>query len=115
MTLTTLLVLYTLFNQVSAALPDTAYIKMVDMWFFFCISVIFSIIVVHLLTECLPQDSTPRQPQPTPKQRRSPLSAQPIKGFQYPMTGEVKVRPVGSAFSAQVKDEKEEEQSVFDR
>ncbi|XP_047474204.1 uncharacterized protein LOC125028766 [Penaeus chinensis] len=53
MTLTTLLVLYTLFNQVSSALPDTAYIKMIDMWFFFCIFLIFSVIVVHISVERL--------------------------------------------------------------
>ncbi|XP_069981222.1 uncharacterized protein [Penaeus vannamei] len=53
MTLTTLLVLYTLFNQVSSALPDTAYIKMIDMWFFFCIFLIFSVIIVHIAVERL--------------------------------------------------------------
>ncbi|XP_070001373.1 uncharacterized protein [Penaeus vannamei] len=54
MTLTTLLVLYTLFNQVSSDLPDTAYIKMIDMWFFFCIFLIFSVIVLHVIVEYLP-------------------------------------------------------------
>ncbi|XP_068211704.1 LOW QUALITY PROTEIN: uncharacterized protein [Palaemon carinicauda] len=53
MTLTTLLVLYTLFNQVSSNLPDTAYIKMVDVWFFFCIFLIFSVIVLHIVVENL--------------------------------------------------------------
>lgn len=53
MTLTTLLVLYTMFNQVSSALPDTAYIKMIDMWFFFCISLIFSVIIIHITVERL--------------------------------------------------------------
>ncbi|XP_068211705.1 glutamate-gated chloride channel alpha-like [Palaemon carinicauda] len=53
MTQTTLLVLYTLFNQVSSNLPDTAYIKMVDVWFFFCIFLIFSVIVLHIMVENL--------------------------------------------------------------
>ncbi|XP_066965653.1 uncharacterized protein [Macrobrachium rosenbergii] len=56
MTLTTLLVLYTLFNQVSSNLPDTAYIKMIDIWFFFCIFLIFSVIIVHIAVEHLPAD-----------------------------------------------------------
>ncbi|XP_068203826.1 uncharacterized protein [Palaemon carinicauda] len=54
MSLTTLLVLYTMFDQVSSNLPDTAYIKMVDLWFFFCIFVIFSINLVHIAVEFLP-------------------------------------------------------------
>ncbi|XP_042856857.1 uncharacterized protein LOC122243372 [Penaeus japonicus] len=54
MTLTTLLVLYTLFNQVSTNLPDTAYIKMIDMWFFFCIFLIFAVNILHVLVEHLP-------------------------------------------------------------
>ncbi|ROT83482.1 hypothetical protein C7M84_023325 [Penaeus vannamei] len=54
MTLTTLLVLYTLFNQVSSDLPDTAYIKMIDTWFFFCIFLIFAVNVLHVLVEHLP-------------------------------------------------------------
>ncbi|XP_071532902.1 uncharacterized protein [Panulirus ornatus] len=56
MTLTTLLVLYTLFNQVSSALPNTAYIKMIDQWFFFCIFLIFSIIVIHITVENLEKE-----------------------------------------------------------
>ncbi|XP_068203016.1 uncharacterized protein [Palaemon carinicauda] len=52
--LTTLLVLYTMFDQVSSNLPDTAYIKMVDLWFFFCIFLIFSITLVHIAVEYLP-------------------------------------------------------------
>ncbi|XP_070001308.1 glutamate-gated chloride channel [Penaeus vannamei] len=58
MTLTTLLVLYTLFNQVSSDLPDTAYIKMIDMWFFFCIFLIFAVNILHVLVEHLPSGET---------------------------------------------------------
>ncbi|XP_068233605.1 gamma-aminobutyric acid receptor subunit beta-like [Palaemon carinicauda] len=57
MTLTTLLVMYTMFEQVSNNLPATAYIKMVDMWFFFCIFLIFSLIIVHVVIEYLPVDA----------------------------------------------------------
>lgn len=41
--------LYTLFNNSSSSLPVTAYVKMVDMWFLYCISLLFVIIVCHTL------------------------------------------------------------------
>ncbi|XP_064116511.1 uncharacterized protein LOC135222327 [Macrobrachium nipponense] len=49
--LTTLLVLYTLFSSTSDALPVTAYVKLIDVWFFFCIFFMFFIIVVHVVVE----------------------------------------------------------------
>ncbi|CAL4147923.1 unnamed protein product, partial [Meganyctiphanes norvegica] len=49
--LTTLLVLYTLSVQTSSTLPTTAYIKMIDIWFFFCISLLFVIILLHVFIE----------------------------------------------------------------
>lgn len=49
--LTTLLVLYTLFSNTSDALPTTAYVKLIDVWFFFCIFLLFFIIVVHTVVE----------------------------------------------------------------
>ena len=51
--LTTLLVLYTLFSNTSDSLPVTAYVKMIDMWFFSSISLLFFITMVHVLTEYL--------------------------------------------------------------
>lgn len=51
--LTTLLVLYTLFSNTSDALPVTAYVKMIDMWFFSSISLLFFITMIHVLTEYL--------------------------------------------------------------
>ncbi|XP_063878909.1 glycine receptor subunit alpha-3-like [Scylla paramamosain] len=55
--LTTKLVLYTLFNQASSTLPITAYIKLIDIWFFFCICTLLSIILVHVLVEHLPEEA----------------------------------------------------------
>ncbi|KAG7163496.1 Neuronal pentraxin-1-like 1 [Homarus americanus] len=49
--LTTLLVLYTLYNQTAATLPSTAYVKMIDVWFFTCIFLLFSIIIFHVVVE----------------------------------------------------------------
>ncbi|KAF2363407.1 Low-density lipoprotein (LDL) receptor class A repeat [Trinorchestia longiramus] len=54
--LTTLLVLYTLFSQTSSSLPRTAHIKMIDMWFFFVISVLFVIIILHVVIERIGDD-----------------------------------------------------------
>ncbi|XP_042891610.1 uncharacterized protein LOC122266084, partial [Penaeus japonicus] len=50
---TTLLVLYTLFNNTSDSLPPTAYIKMIDVWFFACILLLFAVIVTHVYVEHL--------------------------------------------------------------
>ncbi|CAL4106943.1 unnamed protein product, partial [Meganyctiphanes norvegica] len=43
--LSSLLVLYTLFNQTSSILPKTSYVTMVDFWFLFCISMLFGVII----------------------------------------------------------------------
>ncbi|XP_066941974.1 glycine receptor subunit alpha-2-like [Macrobrachium rosenbergii] len=49
--LTTLLVLYTFFNQTSSSLPQTAYVKLIDIWFFFCTIFLFVIIILHVFVE----------------------------------------------------------------
>ncbi|XP_071519931.1 uncharacterized protein [Panulirus ornatus] len=61
--LTTLLVLYTLFNNTSDALPVTAYIKMIDVWFFSCILLLFFVIICHFVVEHL-ENSMVRTVQP---------------------------------------------------
>ncbi|XP_066946325.1 glutamate-gated chloride channel alpha-like isoform X1 [Macrobrachium rosenbergii] len=49
--LTALLVLATLFTQVSASLPKTSYFKVVDIWLLFCILLIFVIILFHTVID----------------------------------------------------------------
>ncbi|XP_068201222.1 uncharacterized protein [Palaemon carinicauda] len=71
--LTTLLVLYTLFNNTSDSLPVTAYVKMIDIWFFFCIFLLFSTTVIHVIVECLRRKNAitvvhPLYKKPKPKQ-----------------------------------------------
>ncbi|XP_076031404.1 uncharacterized protein LOC143019555 [Oratosquilla oratoria] len=56
-TLTALLVMYTLFSQVSSTLPQTATFKMIDFWFFFCIFLPFFIIVIHVFGEHMSHDN----------------------------------------------------------
>ncbi|KAG7175378.1 Glutamate-gated chloride channel-like 5 [Homarus americanus] len=51
--LTTLLVLYTLSNTTSDALPITAYVKLIDVWFLYCISLLFFVILCHVVVEYL--------------------------------------------------------------
>ncbi|XP_071552922.1 uncharacterized protein [Panulirus ornatus] len=50
-TLTSLLVMATLFTQVSASLPKTSYFKMVDVWLLFCIVMSFLIIIFHVVID----------------------------------------------------------------
>ncbi|CAL4120869.1 unnamed protein product, partial [Meganyctiphanes norvegica] len=51
MSLTTMLVLYSLYQQISNDLPRTSYIKSVDIWCFFALTYIFSQVVYHVLTD----------------------------------------------------------------
>lgn len=51
MSLTTLLVLYTLFANLSNSLPKTAEIKLIDIWFFFIIFLLFCNIIVHIIAD----------------------------------------------------------------
>lgn len=50
-TLTALLVMATLFTQVSASLPKTSYFKMVDLWLLFCIVMSFMVIIFHTIID----------------------------------------------------------------
>ena len=58
MSLTTLLVLYTLFANMSRSLPATASIKLIDVWFFFIIFLLFTNIVVHI---CVRPNTPPKK------------------------------------------------------
>ncbi|XP_069951720.1 uncharacterized protein [Cherax quadricarinatus] len=51
--LTSLLVMATLFTQVAASLPKTSYFKLVDIWLLFCIFSTFFIIVFHIIIDLL--------------------------------------------------------------
>ncbi|XP_042240456.1 gamma-aminobutyric acid receptor subunit beta-like [Homarus americanus] len=64
MSLTTLLVLYTLFSNLSSSLPTTAEIKLIDIWFFFIISLLFVNIMVNVFVR---NEVTPR---PSPSVKR---------------------------------------------
>ncbi|XP_069192747.1 glutamate-gated chloride channel subunit beta-like [Procambarus clarkii] len=49
--LTAVLVLATLFTQVSSSLPKTSYFKVVDIWLLFCIILVFIIILFHMIID----------------------------------------------------------------
>ncbi|XP_042873743.1 gamma-aminobutyric acid receptor subunit delta-like [Penaeus japonicus] len=51
MALTTLLVLYTLFANMSSSLPPAASIKLIDIWFFFIIFLLFANIMIHIFID----------------------------------------------------------------
>ncbi|KAG7168338.1 Glutamate-gated chloride channel-like 9 [Homarus americanus] len=59
--LTTLLVLYTLSDQISSHLPQTSYLKIIDYWFFSCIFLLFSIILFHVFIEFIDSPSSTQE------------------------------------------------------
>ncbi|MPC12425.1 Glycine receptor subunit alpha-2 [Portunus trituberculatus] len=73
--LTTLLVLYTFFNQASASLPKTAYIKMIDVWFLSCTILLFLVIMIHVSVECLEKESV-TSVHPMSKKRQPCITAE---------------------------------------
>ena len=54
--LTGMLVLTTIFLSVSSSLPETAYVKMVDIWLLFCILVPFCEVLLHTWMDTLRVD-----------------------------------------------------------
>ena len=49
--LTTLLVMYTLFQSISNTLPQTAYLKLIDFWLLFSLILPFIIFMYHMILE----------------------------------------------------------------
>ncbi|XP_076033277.1 uncharacterized protein LOC143020649 [Oratosquilla oratoria] len=54
MCLTTLLVLYSLHQQITDRLPKTSFTKAIDIWCFFAISYIFTQVIFHVLVDLSP-------------------------------------------------------------
>ncbi|XP_042870897.1 acetylcholine-gated ion channel acc-4-like [Penaeus japonicus] len=50
MSLTTLLVLVSLYSDTATSLPKTSYLKLIDVWFIFSISFLSAVIAFHLAT-----------------------------------------------------------------
>lgn len=75
MSLTSLLVLFTLFANFSSTLPKTAEVKLIDLWFFSIIVILFFNILIHIVI--------PDKPEPEPQhnsfvKRVRPLEASPV-------------------------------------
>ncbi|XP_076030725.1 glycine receptor subunit alpha-2-like [Oratosquilla oratoria] len=51
MSLTTLLVLTSLYTQTAASLPKTSYLKAIDMWLLYFIIVLVCVIITHIFTD----------------------------------------------------------------
>ncbi|XP_071542888.1 uncharacterized protein [Panulirus ornatus] len=86
-TLTSLLVMATLFTQVSASLPKTSYFKMVDVWLLFCIVMSFLIIIFHAIIDNSLGDAIPGLapssfPAPVQVLPLSPGSSSSTKNYQ---------------------------------
>ncbi|ROT80301.1 Gamma-aminobutyric acid receptor subunit beta [Penaeus vannamei] len=60
MSLTTLLVLYTLFSNMSRSLPSGAAIKLIDIWFFVIIFLLFVNILIHIFVDNKVPETTNR-------------------------------------------------------
>ncbi|KAK7084794.1 hypothetical protein SK128_007056 [Halocaridina rubra] len=56
--LTGLLVEATFFSQVSASIPHTAYLKLVDIWFVYCIVILFLVVVALVIIHWLQEESS---------------------------------------------------------
>ena len=54
-TLTSMLVMYTLFQSISDSMPPTAYLKLLDVWFIFGLIMPFIIFIVEVILELLQQ------------------------------------------------------------
>ena len=54
-TITTMLVMYTLYMAVSNKLPPTSYIKFIDVWLIFGLTLPFTVFILHVLIEHIPQ------------------------------------------------------------
>ncbi|XP_069187364.1 glycine receptor subunit alpha-3-like [Procambarus clarkii] len=74
--LTSLLVMATLFTQVAASLPKTSYFKLVDIWLLFCIFSTFFIIVFHIIIDLLLKEVKRQSFTTTTKfsEKKAPLS-----------------------------------------
>ncbi|XP_076055860.1 uncharacterized protein LOC143033978 [Oratosquilla oratoria] len=85
--LTALLVMATLFSQVSESLPKTSNFKMIDVWLLFCIMASFVIIIFHALIDYVYTEGglyTPELGNKTPQgvKQVSPLSKAWISGVR---------------------------------
>jgi carbon starvation protein CstA len=49
LTMTIMLVMYTMYQSISSSLPQTAYLKFIDYWLMFCLMVPFFVFVVQVL------------------------------------------------------------------
>jgi hypothetical protein len=49
--LTVMLVMYTMYQGISATLPKTAYLKFIDVWVFFCLLVPFIVFLIEVYWE----------------------------------------------------------------
>ncbi|XP_047482401.1 uncharacterized protein LOC125034558 [Penaeus chinensis] len=75
MAITTLLVLYALYQQISDGLPRTSYTKAVDVWCFFAITFIFSQVIFHVAIDV--EMTWPRRIRASPRVKEIDLTNKP--------------------------------------
>ncbi|XP_037793866.1 glutamate-gated chloride channel-like [Penaeus monodon] len=79
MAITTLLVLYALYQQISDGLPRTSYTKAVDVWCFFAITFIFSQVIFHVAIDV--EITWPRRMRTSPRVKEIDLANKPRRRF----------------------------------
>jgi hypothetical protein len=53
LSLTIMLVMYTLYKSISVSMPQTAYLKLIDVWLMFCLMLPFAIFLFQIVFEVL--------------------------------------------------------------
>jgi uncharacterized BrkB/YihY/UPF0761 family membrane protein len=48
-----MLVMYTLYQSISVSMPQTAYLKLIDVWLMFCLMLPFTIFLFQIVSEVL--------------------------------------------------------------
>nr|XP_027211310.1 glutamate-gated chloride channel-like [Penaeus vannamei] len=81
MAITTLLVLYALYQQISDGLPRTSYTKAVDVWCFFAITFIFSQVISTWPCAIDVEMSWPRRVRASPRVKEIDLANKPRRRF----------------------------------
>jgi hypothetical protein len=61
LSLTIMLVMYTLYQSILDSLPKTAYLKLIDIWLIFCLVLPFFIFLIQIISE-LKKPTQPKKP-----------------------------------------------------
>ena len=86
LSLTIMLVMYTMYQSISQSLPQTAYLKFIDVWLIFCLLVPFVVFVAQVFLKIeMPRKVTSKQSKKwiltTKKEPKSTFDKSKIRGY----------------------------------